>query len=138
MVSGGLRRGPGRLAGPCRGHRGSSGCTAGARGDCRPLRRPRSRRHAGDGARRRPRTPDRRRRRLLPEPLRFMMLLAINANNTNVKFAVYDGDKPIGAQWLGDWRIKTEVGRTADQYVVWLNQLMVMNGLNLKQIDAAI
>ncbi|MES1152776.1 MAG: type III pantothenate kinase [Dongia sp.] len=61
------------------------------------------------------------------------MLLAINANNTNVKFAVYDGEKPVG-----DWRIKTEVGRTADQYVVWLNQLMTMNGLNLKQIDAAI
>jgi type III pantothenate kinase len=61
------------------------------------------------------------------------MLLAINANNTNVKFAVYDGEKPVG-----DWRIKTEVGRTADQYVVWLSQLMVMAGLNLKQIDAAI
>jgi type III pantothenate kinase len=61
------------------------------------------------------------------------MLLAINANNTNVKFAVYDGDKPVG-----DWRIKTEVGRTADQYVVWLNQLMLMAGLDLKQIDAAI
>jgi type III pantothenate kinase len=61
------------------------------------------------------------------------MLLAINANNTNVKFAVYDGAKAVG-----DWRIKTEVGRTADQYVVWLSQLMVMAGLNLKQIDAAI
>jgi type III pantothenate kinase len=61
------------------------------------------------------------------------MLLAINANNTNVKFAVYDGDKPVG-----DWRIKTEVGRTADQYVVWLNQLMMMNGLDLKSIDSAI
>jgi type III pantothenate kinase len=61
------------------------------------------------------------------------MLLAINANNTNVKFAVYEGDKPVG-----DWRIKTEVGRTADQYVVWLSQLMVMAGLNMKQIDAAI
>jgi type III pantothenate kinase len=61
------------------------------------------------------------------------MLLAINANNTNVKFAVYDGDKPVG-----DWRIKTEVGRTADQYVVWLNQLMMMSGLELKRINSAI
>jgi type III pantothenate kinase len=61
------------------------------------------------------------------------MLLAINANNTNVKFAVYDGDKPVG-----DWRIKTEVGRTADQYVVWLTQLMMMNGLELKRINSAI
>jgi type III pantothenate kinase len=61
------------------------------------------------------------------------MLLAINANNTNVKFAVYDGEKAVG-----DWRIKTEVGRTADQYVVWLNQLMMMAGLELKSIDSAI
>lgn len=61
------------------------------------------------------------------------MLLAINANNTNVKFAVYDGAKSVG-----DWRIKTEAGRTADQYVVWLNQLMTMRGLSLKAIDAAI
>jgi type III pantothenate kinase len=61
------------------------------------------------------------------------MLLCINANNTNVKFAVYDGEKPVG-----DWRLKTEAGRTADQYVVWLNQLMIMAGLDFKQITGAI
>jgi type III pantothenate kinase len=61
------------------------------------------------------------------------MLLCINANNTNVKFAVYDGDKPVG-----DWRLKTEAGRTADQYIVWLDQLMRMAGLELKQITGAI
>ena len=61
------------------------------------------------------------------------MLLCINANNTNVKFAVYDNDKPVG-----DWRLKTEAGRTADQYVVWLDQLMRMSGLELKRIKAAI
>ena len=61
------------------------------------------------------------------------MLLCINANNTNVKFAVYDNDKPVG-----DWRLKTEAARTADQYVVWLDQLMRMSGLELKRINAAI
>jgi type III pantothenate kinase len=61
------------------------------------------------------------------------MLLAINANNTNVKFAVYDGEKAVG-----DWRLKTEAGRTADQYVVWLNQLMVLAGLDLRAIKDAI
>ena len=61
------------------------------------------------------------------------MLLCINANNTNVKFAVYDGEKPVG-----DWRLKTEPGRTADQYVVWLNQLMIMAGLDFKKITGAI
>lgn len=61
------------------------------------------------------------------------MLLCINANNTNVKFAVYDGDKLVG-----DWRLKTEAGRTADQYIVWLDQLMRMAGLELKAITGAI
>jgi type III pantothenate kinase len=61
------------------------------------------------------------------------MLLCINANNTNVKFAVYDGEKPVG-----DWRLKTEAGRTSDQYIVWLDQLMRMAGLELKQITGAI
>jgi type III pantothenate kinase len=61
------------------------------------------------------------------------MLLCINANNTNVKFAVYDGENPVG-----DWRLKTEAARTADQYVVWLDQLMRMAGLELKQITDAI
>jgi type III pantothenate kinase len=61
------------------------------------------------------------------------MLLCINANNTNVKFAVYDGEKPVG-----DWRLKTEAGRTADQYIVWLDQLMRMAGFDLKQITGAI
>jgi type III pantothenate kinase len=61
------------------------------------------------------------------------MLLAINANNTNVKFAVYDGDK---AQ--GDWRIRTESSSTADEYVVWLSQLMALAGLTLADITDAI
>lgn len=61
------------------------------------------------------------------------MLLAINANNTNVKFALYDGDRAVG-----DWRLKTDSGRTADQYIVWLNQLMAMAGLGQGSIDGAI
>jgi type III pantothenate kinase len=61
------------------------------------------------------------------------MLLAINANNTNVKFAVYDGERP-----LGDWRIRTESARTADEYVVWLSQLMTLAGLKLADITDAI
>jgi type III pantothenate kinase len=61
------------------------------------------------------------------------MLLAINANNTNVKFAVYDGDHA-----LGDWRIRTESARTADEYVVWLSQLMSLAGLKLADVTDAI
>jgi type III pantothenate kinase len=61
------------------------------------------------------------------------MLLAINANNTNVKFAIYDGERA-----LGDWRIRTESARTADEYVVWLSQLMSLAGLRLADVTDAI
>jgi type III pantothenate kinase len=61
------------------------------------------------------------------------MLLAVNANNTNVKFAVYDGERA-----LGDWRIRTESARTADEYVVWLNQLMSLAGLKIGDVTDAI
>lgn len=61
------------------------------------------------------------------------MLLAINANNTNVKFALYEGDRS-----LGDWRLRTDPALTADQYAVWLTQLMGMSGQKLESIDAAI
>jgi type III pantothenate kinase len=61
------------------------------------------------------------------------MLLAINANNTNVKFAVYDGERA-----RGDWRIRTESARTADEYVVWLSQLMSLAGLKLADVTDSI
>lgn len=61
------------------------------------------------------------------------MLLTINANNTNVKFAACEGDRVVG-----DWRVKTDPGRTADQYIVWLHQLMQMSGMSLAQIRGAI
>jgi type III pantothenate kinase len=61
------------------------------------------------------------------------MLLAINANNTNVKFAVYDGEILRGA-----WRQHTSPARTADEYMVWLVQLMGMTGLKPADIDGAI
>ncbi len=61
------------------------------------------------------------------------MLLAIDAGNTNIVFAVYDG-QDIRAQW----RAVTKVSRTADEYAVWLNQLLALEGLSLKDLDAAI
>lgn len=61
------------------------------------------------------------------------MLLTINANNTNVKFAVCQDGRMVA-----DWRLKTDAGRTADQYIVWLNQLMQMSGMRLDQIEGAI
>ncbi len=47
------------------------------------------------------------------------MLLAIDVGNTNCVFAVIDGDRELAA-----WRCRTEHARTADEYFVWLMQLM--------------
>ncbi|MFM8613349.1 MAG: type III pantothenate kinase, partial [Alphaproteobacteria bacterium] len=38
------------------------------------------------------------------------MLLAIDAGNTNVVFAVHDG-----TEWRGRWRIATRADRTSDE-----------------------
>ncbi len=61
------------------------------------------------------------------------MLLAIDAGNTNVVFAVYDGEKRRGT-----WRIASDPRRTADEYAVWLLQLMTMAGLKQEDVTDAI
>ena len=61
------------------------------------------------------------------------MLLAIDAGNTNIVFAIYDGDR-MRAQW----RAVTHASRTADEYGVWLGQLLSLEGLSFKDLDAAI
>ena len=61
------------------------------------------------------------------------MLLAIDAGNTNIVFAVYDGDKP-----RAQWRAATHVERTSDEYAVWLNQLLALEGLSFARLDAAV
>jgi type III pantothenate kinase len=61
------------------------------------------------------------------------MLLAIDAGNTNVVFALVDGDR-IRARW----RIATDPRRTADEYVVWLNQLLELEGLSRDAVSAVI
>lgn len=61
------------------------------------------------------------------------MLLAIEQGNTNTLFAVYDGEK-----WIAEWRAATESTRTADEYAVWLLQLLELEGLSLKEIDGCI
>ncbi|HVF82819.1 MAG TPA: type III pantothenate kinase [Sphingomicrobium sp.] len=52
------------------------------------------------------------------------MLLAIDAGNTNLVFALVDDAGEIRARW----RIATDPRRTADQYAVWLHQLLEMEG----------
>ena len=61
------------------------------------------------------------------------MLLAIDAGNTNVVFALVDGGE-IKARW----RIASDPRRTADQYSVWLYQLLEMEGRSHRDVDAVI
>lgn len=61
------------------------------------------------------------------------MLLAIEAGNTNVVFALYDG-KDI----LHTWRCKTDSARTADEYASWLYPLFLQAGLSFSDVTAAI
>ena len=55
------------------------------------------------------------------------MLLAIDVGNTNTVFALHDGIK-----FIAHWRCETLAGRTADEYFVWLNQLMELNEIRAK------
>ncbi len=59
------------------------------------------------------------------------MLLAIDAGNTNIVFALVEGRK-IRARW----RIATDPRRTADEYAVWLNQLLALEGYERAAIGA--
>ena len=61
------------------------------------------------------------------------MLLAIDSGNTNVVCAVYDGD-----ELRGSWRAAANPNRTADEYAVWLIQLMALSGLAPGDIGATI
>jgi type III pantothenate kinase len=61
------------------------------------------------------------------------MLLAIDAGNTNVVFALVEG-----SEIRTRWRIATDPRRTADEYAVWLNQLIEMEGYHRTQVSAVI
>ncbi len=61
------------------------------------------------------------------------MLLVIDAGNTNVVFAVFNGEK-----LMGQWRISTDSRRTADEYGVWLTQVLEHAGISPKKISGAV
>ena len=61
------------------------------------------------------------------------MLLAIDAGNTNVVFALFDG-RELRARW----RIATDPRRTADEYAVWLIRLLEIEGIDRSQVTQII
>lgn len=62
------------------------------------------------------------------------MLLAIDSGNTNTVFAVFDKEGTL----VGEWRSSTNDKRTADEYAVWLLQLMTFKGIKAEEITKAI
>ncbi len=61
------------------------------------------------------------------------MLLAIDAGNTNVTFALYDGEKR-----LSDWRIRTRPPRTADEFAALLKNLFTIGGFDFGVVDGCV
>ena len=61
------------------------------------------------------------------------MLLAIDAGNTNLVFALV-----AAGEIKARWRIATDPRRTADQYAVWLYQLLEIEGSSKADVTAVI
>ena len=61
------------------------------------------------------------------------MLLAIDSGNTNIVFAIYDG-----LEQMGEWRSSNDARRTADEYGVWLSQLMSLGESGPADVTEAI
>ncbi len=61
------------------------------------------------------------------------MLLVVDAGNTNIVFAVHDGET-----WRGIFRIRTDAQRTSDEYAVWLLTLLEHRGLKPGEVSRAV
>ncbi|QIQ85998.1 type III pantothenate kinase [Erythrobacter sp.] len=65
------------------------------------------------------------------------MLLAADVGNTNVVFALFEGEgeaRTVRARW----RIATDPRRTGDEYAVWLLQLLKIEGIERSDITQII
>jgi type III pantothenate kinase len=61
------------------------------------------------------------------------MLLVIDSGNTNIVFALFEG-----SSLRGEWRSSTDPDRTADEFGVWLMQLMEMEGIDRSSVTSCI
>src|SRR6185503_17775572 len=62
-----------------------------------------------------------------------LMLLAIDSGNTNIVFAVFDGDT-----LRGEWRAASDARRTADEYGIWLAELIKLADLRRDEVESSI
>ena len=61
------------------------------------------------------------------------MLLVIDVGNTNTIFAIYKNDIIFGS-----WRCSTSTNRTAEEYFVWLKELMKLKNLKTSDINSCV
>ncbi len=61
------------------------------------------------------------------------MLLAVDVGNTNVAFALFDGER-----LAADWRVTSHRERTADEVAVELRQLFSLRGLELSVVTGVV
>lgn len=61
------------------------------------------------------------------------MLLAIDIGNTNIVFALYDGNVQKGM-----WRCMTETSRTADEYLAFLSQHFELKNVHIADVKDVI
>lgn len=61
------------------------------------------------------------------------MLLAIDAGNTNIVFALFENGERRAM-----WRCKTDAARTADEYVVFLSQMCELSKIDFKSVSKVI
>lgn len=57
------------------------------------------------------------------------MLLTTNVNNTNTMFGLHDG-----AEWIANWRIKTDRAKQPDEYAMLLRDLFQHNQLSWSDV----
>ena len=62
------------------------------------------------------------------------MLLAIDSGNSNIVFAVFSDDGTV----QGEWRAGTDSNRTADEFGIWLTQLLEQKYIDKNQITSSI
>lgn len=59
------------------------------------------------------------------------MVLVIDVGNTNIVLGIYEGRK-----LLNFWRVKTDEGKTSDEYGMIIDRLFSMQGFKLQDIEA--
>ncbi|MDD3840489.1 MAG: type III pantothenate kinase [Clostridia bacterium] len=61
------------------------------------------------------------------------MILVMDVGNTNIVLGLFQGEKLIT-----HWRISTQIGRTADEYGILINQLLRHNSLKRDSIETVV